>query len=67
MAFLSGPHTQPLVAMDKAGFLDRIGRQNVCAELDASLKRARELLGLPPAPEAAQPDVAKQQREAACQ
>jgi SulP family sulfate permease len=41
---LSGPHTQPLFVMDKAGFLDRIGRDNVCAHIDASLKRAREIL-----------------------
>ena len=41
---LSGPHTQPLLVMDKAGFLDRIGRENVCAHIDASLERAREIL-----------------------
>jgi sulfate permease, SulP family len=40
---LSGPHTQPLFVMDKAGFLDRIGRENVCAHIDAALERAREL------------------------
>src|SRR5207248_131134 len=47
---LSAPHAQPLFVMDKAGFLDRLGRENVCAHVDASLARARELLGLPPAP-----------------
>ena len=47
---LSGPHTQPLLVMDKAGFLDRIGRENVCAHIDAALERSREILGLPPAP-----------------
>jgi hypothetical protein len=36
--------------MDKAGFLDRLGRENVCAHVDAALARAREILGLPPAP-----------------
>jgi sulfate permease, SulP family len=41
---LSGPHTQPLFVMDKAGFLDRIDRQNVCADIDAALERAREIL-----------------------
>jgi SulP family sulfate permease len=41
---LSGPHTQPLFVMDKSGFLDRIGRENVCAHIDASLERAREIL-----------------------
>ena len=41
---LSGPHTQPLLVMDKAGLLDRIGRENVCAHIDASLERARQIL-----------------------
>jgi sulfate permease, SulP family len=43
---LSAPHTHPLMVMEKAGFLDRIGRENVCADLDAAMDRARELLGL---------------------
>jgi SulP family sulfate permease len=47
---LSGPHTQPLFMMDKAGFLDRLGKENVCADIELSLARAREILGLPPAP-----------------
>jgi SulP family sulfate permease len=41
---LSGPHTQPLFAMDRAGFLDRLGRENVCAHIDAALERAQEIL-----------------------
>ena len=45
---LSAPHTQPLLVMDNSGFLDRIGRENVCAHIDASLERARQILGLPP-------------------
>jgi len=45
---LSGPHTQPLLVMDNAGFLDRIGRENVCANIDVALERSREILGLPP-------------------
>jgi len=45
---LSGPHTQPLFMMDKAGFLERLGRENICADLEHSLERAREILGLPP-------------------
>jgi SulP family sulfate permease len=48
---LSGPHTQPLFMMDKAGFLDRLGRENICTDLEHALERAREILGLPPAPE----------------
>jgi SulP family sulfate permease len=45
---LSAPHTQPLLVMDKAGFLDQIGRENVCASIDLALARAREILALPP-------------------
>jgi SulP family sulfate permease len=48
---LSAPHTQPLYVMEKAGFLDRIGRENVCPHIDAALARSREILGLPPAPQ----------------
>ena len=44
---LSGPHTQPLAALENAGFIDQIGRENVCADITASLARAREILGLP--------------------
>jgi SulP family sulfate permease len=47
---LSGPHTQPLFMMDKADFLDQLGRENVCANIELALARAREILGVPPAP-----------------
>src|SRR4029453_8980555 len=47
---LSAPHTHPLMTMEKAGFIDRLGRENVCPHVDAALDRAREILGLPPAP-----------------
>jgi SulP family sulfate permease len=47
---LSAPHTHPMMVMEKAGFLDRIGHDNVCPHVDAALARSRELLGLPPAP-----------------
>jgi len=62
---LSGPHTQPLLVMDKAGFLDRIGRENVCAHIDAALARAREILGLPPVPPSDPHHEEKQRLEAA--
>jgi SulP family sulfate permease len=45
---LSAPHAQPLFMMGKADFLDRLGLENVCADIDAALARAREILGLPP-------------------
>jgi sulfate permease, SulP family len=41
---LSGPHAQPLFTMEKAGFLDRVGRPNVCATFDEALARAKALL-----------------------
>ena len=47
---LSGPHTQPLFAMDRAGFLDRLGRENVCAHVEPALARAREILAKRPSP-----------------
>ena len=64
---LSAPHTQPLLVMDQAGFLERIGKENVCAHVDASLARARELLGLPPAPPSDPLHDEKQTLEAARQ
>jgi SulP family sulfate permease len=45
---LSAPHTNPLLVMERAGFIDRLGRDNVCPHIDAALARAREILGLPP-------------------
>jgi SulP family sulfate permease len=41
---LSGPHTQPYFMMEKAGFFDALGRENIAADLDAAVARARELL-----------------------
>ena len=43
---LSGVHTQPLIALDQSGFLKVIGEQNVLGNIDDSLDRAREILGL---------------------
>ena len=41
---LCGPHTQPRFALDNAGFLDAVGRDNVCADMEGALARAKELL-----------------------
>ena len=41
---LSGPHSQPLMAMHRHGFIEWLGEENVCADLETSLARARELL-----------------------
>jgi SulP family sulfate permease len=64
---LSAPHTQPLFMMDKAGFLDRLGKENVCANIELSLARAREILGLPPVPSSDPLHSEKQKLEAARQ
>jgi SulP family sulfate permease len=44
---ISGLHAQPLFAMERSGFIDRIGLQNLCGDFDHALKRARELLATP--------------------
>jgi SulP family sulfate permease len=41
---LSAPHTQPYFMLERAGFFDALGRENVCADLDSAVARARELL-----------------------
>ncbi len=41
---LSGLHRQPLDMLRKAGFVEVIGRKNLCAHFDDSLGRAREIL-----------------------
>jgi len=45
---LSGVHAQPLTVMQKSGFLDRVGEENVLGNVDDALDRARKLVGLPP-------------------
>ena len=41
---LCGPHSQPLFALTRAGFIDRIGMENICGDMDASLARSGEIL-----------------------
>lgn len=41
---LAGPHTQPLMALSNAGFIEHIGPENVCENVDEALKRAKALL-----------------------
>lgn len=40
----SGVHSQPLIAFERTGFLEEVGRENLCANIDAALDRAREVL-----------------------
>lgn len=44
---LSGVHAQPLFALTQYNLLDEIGEENVFGNIDDSLDRAREILGLP--------------------
>jgi SulP family sulfate permease len=44
---LSGPHTQPYFMMEKAGFFDQLGRENICADLESAVARAREVMKIP--------------------
>ena len=43
---LSGVHTQPVVALTRAGMMEKIGEKNLLANIDAALNRAREILGI---------------------
>lgn len=45
---LSGVHSQPLIVMERSGFLDALGEENVFGNIDDALNRTREFLGLPP-------------------
>lgn len=63
---LSAPHTQPLMVMLNAGFIERLGQENVCPNVEASLARAREILHLPPVSSSAPdglPDSERQKLE----
>jgi SulP family sulfate permease len=55
---LAGIHAQPMIAMDKAGFLDKVGVENVFESIGEALKRARAIVG---APQPEQPSPAVQE------
>ncbi|MCR5764002.1 MAG: sulfate permease [Treponema sp.] len=38
---LSGIHTQPYILCEKTGMADKIGRENICENINAALERAR--------------------------
>ncbi len=44
---LAGIHAQPMIAMDKTGFLDKMGVENVFENIGDALKRARSIIGAP--------------------
>ena len=41
---LCGPHSHPLFALTRSGFMEQLGEQNVCGDMETSLARARQLL-----------------------
>jgi SulP family sulfate permease len=41
---LCGPHSQPLMAMHRHGFIEWLGEDNVCADVETSARRAEELI-----------------------
>jgi SulP family sulfate permease len=41
---LSGVQPQPMKVLYNAGFIDKIGLDNVCATIDSALVRARKLI-----------------------
>jgi SulP family sulfate permease len=59
---LSGVHAQPLVVMDRSGFLQNIGMENVFGNIDDALNRARAIVGDPPVspPQPFVPTVARE-------
>lgn len=40
---LSGIHTQPYILCEKTGMADKIGRENICENINAALERARAI------------------------
>ncbi|MDR1760052.1 MAG: STAS domain-containing protein [Fibrobacter sp.] len=44
---LSGVHAQPVLALKRSGVLTDLGEENALGNIDASLNRAREILGMP--------------------
>lgn len=41
---IAGAHTQPLMTMAKAGFIEHLGEENFCADMDAAISRALALV-----------------------
>jgi SulP family sulfate permease len=41
---LCAPHSQPLFALTRAGFIEKIGPDNICGDMDSALERARVIL-----------------------
>lgn len=42
---LSGIHTQPFMLCEKSGMSEKLGHENICANINAALERARQITG----------------------
>ena len=59
LLLLSGIHAQPLITLEQSGLYYTIGEENIFGNIDATLNRARQFMGLPeiPLPEPFVPTV----------
>jgi sulfate permease, SulP family len=43
---LCAPHSQPLFALARSGFIEKIGEENICGDMDAALARAEKIMAV---------------------
>jgi SulP family sulfate permease len=65
LVILSDVHAQPVVALERSGFYDELGEENIQGNIDDALNRARQHLGLEPVerPVFATPTVARESKD----
>lgn len=65
LLLLSGIHAQPLITLEQSGLYYTIGEENLFGNIDATLNRARQFMGLPeiPLPEPFVPTVNREKLE----
>jgi SulP family sulfate permease len=65
LVLLSDVHAQPVVALERSGFYDELGEENIHGNIDDALNRARQHLGLEPVqrPVYATPTVARESKD----
>ncbi|HXE84824.1 MAG TPA: sulfate permease [Gemmatimonadales bacterium] len=65
LVILSDVHAQPVVALERSGFYDELGEENIQGNIDDALNRARQHLGLETVerPVFATPTVARESKD----
>jgi SulP family sulfate permease len=65
LVILSDVHAQPVVALERSGFYDELGEENIHGNIDDALNRARHHLGVPliARPAFATPTVARESKD----